>query len=70
VEYELDGQVRSKILGMSIESPDLKGVTGIGEIGVREKIGKRVCVDCSIQGHAGKREGITGMLKVNYGFGG
>jgi outer membrane autotransporter protein len=48
--------------------PSLKGNTGRLELGVTLKPTKSVTVDVDVQGHFGKREGVTGSVKVEYRF--
>jgi outer membrane autotransporter protein len=69
-EHEFDGEVKATINGYNIDSPDLKGDTGIVEIGfsVKPSPTKPVFVDFGIQGYAGQREGVSGSLRVEYKF--
>jgi hypothetical protein len=44
--------------------------TRIGEIGLRVKSpsSRPMSIDFDVQGHSGKREGVTGSFKVEYRF--
>ncbi|MDR1275586.1 MAG: autotransporter domain-containing protein, partial [Candidatus Accumulibacter sp.] len=69
-DREFDGEARATTNGHQIDAPKLKGNTGIGEIGITStpSAGKPLFLDFGIQGYAGKREGVTGSLRVNYFF--
>jgi Autotransporter beta-domain len=67
-EHEFDGDSEATAYGMNIDTPSLKGGTGIGEMGVRMDTllnTGRLSLDLGIQGFVGEREGIgaTGSLK-------
>jgi outer membrane autotransporter protein len=70
VEHEFDGVARAKTYGHSIDSPDLRGGTGIAELGLTLTPSDKLplSIDFGIQGHAGKREGVTGNLQVKFEF--
>jgi outer membrane autotransporter protein len=69
-EYEFDGEARAKAYGYAMETPSLRGGTGIGEIGLAVKASKTMplSVDLGVQGYVGIREGVTGSLQVRYDF--
>jgi outer membrane autotransporter protein len=70
LDYEFDGKSRTRVNGSPIDAPDLKGSTGIGELGVSFKpagIGG-LSVDFGVQAYTGTREGVTGSLQVKYEF--
>jgi hypothetical protein len=69
-EHEFDGKARASIFGARIATPDLKGDTGVVEAGFTLTPGARqpLTLDVGVQGYTGKREGVTGSLKVNYRF--
>jgi hypothetical protein len=69
-EREYGGEAKATTQGHRIDAPTLKGNTGIGEIGITSTptAGKPLYLDFGIQGYAGKREGVTGSLRVNYFF--
>lgn len=68
-EYEFSGEIGAQMHGFSIDSPSLKGGTGVGEIGVSAKTGS-VSADLGLRGYCGKREGFDSMLKLIYHIGG
>ena len=66
-EYEFDGKSRASVYGMDLGAPSLKGGTGVGEIGVTV----RRCAfaaDIGIQGHVGRRDGVTGSVRLRWDF--
>jgi hypothetical protein len=72
-DHESDGEVRARLKeygGAELPSPKMTGGTSMIEVGVlmTPKTRSPLAVDFGIQGHAGKREGITGSLKLNYYF--
>ncbi|MDR1163730.1 MAG: autotransporter domain-containing protein, partial [Candidatus Accumulibacter sp.] len=70
VEREFGGEAKATTNGYRIDAPTLKGNTGIAEVGITATptAGKPLFLDFGIQGYAGKREGVTGSLRVNYFF--
>jgi hypothetical protein len=67
-KHEFDGEAKSSIYGRSIPSSDLKGGTGIGELGLTFTSAKGISVDLGVQGYTGKREGVTGSLQLKFEF--
>jgi outer membrane autotransporter protein len=69
-EHEFDGKIRSTVNNRRINSPDLTGDTGIGELGLSLKPSKDLPLsfDLGVQGYVGKREGVTGSLQVRFEF--
>ena len=69
-EHELDGKARATTNGFGIDAPDLKGGTGIGEIGLTFKPSATtpLSFDLGLQGYVGKREGVTGSLQIKFEF--
>ena len=69
-EYEFDGKAKAQVHGRAIDAPDLKGSTGIGEIGLTLTPSASIPLsfDLGAQGYVGKREGVTGSLKISYEF--
>jgi outer membrane autotransporter protein len=68
-EYEFDGEAEASSYGRSIKAPELKGGTGIGELGLI--IGKAdfpLSLDLGVQGYLGTREGVTGSLQLKFTF--
>ncbi|MDR0672842.1 MAG: autotransporter outer membrane beta-barrel domain-containing protein, partial [Zoogloeaceae bacterium] len=67
-EHEFDGEAKATAYGHEIEAPELKGGTGIGELGVSVKAGKYATVEVGAQGYTGKRDGVTGSVKLKIEF--
>jgi outer membrane autotransporter protein len=69
-EHEFDGEANAKINGRKIDSPDMKGSTGIAEVGlVLTPTGnENLSIDLGIQGYGGKRQGATGSAQLRYAF--
>lgn len=69
-DYEFDGDANGSVHGYRLESPSLKGGTGIFELGVtaRPQDNERLSIDMGINGYVGQREGVAGSVKVNYVF--
>jgi hypothetical protein len=67
-EHELDGKAEASISGFPIDVPELKGGTGIGEIGVSMTAVENLTFDLGVRGFAGAREGVTGVLNLTYNF--
>jgi outer membrane autotransporter protein len=69
-EHEFDGRVRATTNGNRIAAPDLKGCTGIGELGISLKPSQTLPLffDLGVQGYVGKREGVTGSLNIKWEF--
>ncbi|MDR2788464.1 MAG: hypothetical protein LBD06_08945, partial [Candidatus Accumulibacter sp.] len=61
---------RATAHGYEITRPDLKGGTGIGEIGLSMKPSPSLplTIDLGVQGYTGKRDGVTGSFRLNYRF--
>ena len=69
-EYEFDGKVKGSVHGKGITAPDIKGSTGILDVGfkLQPSQNKAMSVDVGLQGYAGKREGLTGNVALKYAF--
>ncbi len=69
-EYEFDGKARATVNGRGIDSPSLKGGTGVGELGISFKpaAGSAFSADLGVQGYTGVREGVTGSVQLKYEF--
>jgi len=76
-EYEFDGEVRARTNGHAMRPGEMKGATGIGELGLKivpafpafpSLSGRPVTAYLSVQGNLGQREGVLGMLRVSYEF--
>ncbi|MDR0870216.1 MAG: autotransporter-associated beta strand repeat-containing protein, partial [Planctomycetaceae bacterium] len=66
-EYEFSGKVAGTSFGLPIASRELRGGTGIGELGLNYVRGAWT-TDFSIRGYAGTREGISGYAGFGYKF--
>ena len=55
---------------LTIGAPDLKGGTGVGELGVTFKPSSDsgFALDLGVQGYVGVREGVTGTLQLKWEF--
>jgi outer membrane autotransporter protein len=69
-EREFDGAVRGYVNGIPLETPTLKGNTGIFELGVRLKPSPDgpLSIELGALGYAGRREGFSGTLNVRLEF--
>jgi outer membrane autotransporter protein len=69
-EHEFDGKARATANGDSIDSLEVKGATGIGELGLTYKPSDAsgFSMDFGAQGYADKREGVSGNLQVKFEF--
>lgn len=70
-EHEFDGEAKVRANGYDTDTSDLKGSTAIGELGLSltsESAGIPLTIDLTVQGFAGKRQGIAGNLMVLYEF--
>jgi hypothetical protein len=69
-EHEFDGKARATAYGYAIDTPSLKGDTGIGELGLVVKPSKGLPLSCDVgvQGYVGERQGVTGSLQIRYEF--
>lgn len=69
-EHEFDSKAEATANGKGVDSPDVKGGTGIGELGLAFKPSEYsgFSVDLGMQGYVGKREGVGGNLQVKFEF--
>lgn len=69
-EHEFDGRARAATNGYDIDAPNLRGDTGIGELGLSltPSVDLPLTVDLGVQGYTGKREGVTGSVQVKFEF--
>ncbi|MDR2455509.1 MAG: autotransporter outer membrane beta-barrel domain-containing protein, partial [Deltaproteobacteria bacterium] len=69
-EHELDGKASAAVFGLPIEAPEMRGGTGVGELGltINPMASGAVNLDLGVEGYVGKRRGVTGSLKVNFEF--
>lgn len=69
-EYEFDGRARATAYGHDLDTPDLTGGTGIGELGVsfRPSAACGLSFDLAGQGHVGMRQGVSGSFQARWEF--
>jgi outer membrane autotransporter protein len=73
-EHEFDGKAKAKVdIGgqrHKIDAPDLKGGTGLLELGltVKPSATQPLTIDFNLKGYAGKREGFIGGVRAEYRF--
>ncbi len=69
-EYEFDGKANASVHGLPIAAPSLKGHTGVAEAAIKitPVKNKDLSFELGAQGHAGKRQGVTGHVAVKYVF--
>lgn len=69
-EHEFNGKARAATNGFDIDAPNLRGDTGIGELGLTwtPSVDLPLSVDLGVQGYTGKREGVSGALQVKWEF--
>jgi hypothetical protein len=77
-EHEFDGRARATLVSalpsgnhrQKIDAPDMKGNTGIVELGFTLAPGKTraLTVDLGIQGYAGQRKGASASARMEYRF--
>lgn len=71
LEREFKGNASGQAYGLAIEQPSLKGNTGIVEAGVSMKPWQSLqalSLDMGLQAYFGKREGLSGSVKLKYAF--
>lgn len=69
-EYEFAGKARASVDGYAIDAPELKGASGMAELGVRYVApgGCGFFADAGVQGYVGRRRGVTGSVKFGWRF--
>jgi outer membrane autotransporter protein len=69
-ERELDGEAKASVRGLAIEPPNMKGDTAIGEMGLSARLTPDgpASLDFGLQGHAGRRRGVSGSLRLKIEF--
>lgn len=69
-EYEFDSKAKGTIHGHNMDTPDIKGGTGIFDAGVSVKPSaiSSFSADVGLQGYAGKREGVSGRVQLKWTF--
>ena len=67
-EYEFGGKLKGSIDGIRIAAPDMRGASGLIELGIVGKTGKGWSAEIAAQGLFGKRRGVGGTVSLNYAF--
>ncbi|MDR1888287.1 MAG: autotransporter outer membrane beta-barrel domain-containing protein [Zoogloeaceae bacterium] len=69
-EHEFDGKAKATAYGEAIDAPELQGNTGMVEAGLTliPAANQLLSIDLGLQGYTGKREGVTGGVRVRYAF--
>ncbi|MDR2366913.1 MAG: autotransporter outer membrane beta-barrel domain-containing protein [Deltaproteobacteria bacterium] len=69
-EHEFDGRADAFVNGLAVESPSMRGGTGMGELGISFTTGEgsRLSVDLGVQAYVGKRQGFSGSLTLRLEF--
>jgi outer membrane autotransporter protein len=69
-EYEFDGETGGTTYGLDMDKPELKGSTGMGELGVtfQPTADSSFTFDLGVQGYTGVREGVSGSFMLKYKF--
>jgi outer membrane autotransporter protein len=70
-EHEFDAEVRAKVYrDYAVTKPEVKGGTGLGEVGLQMKpsASRPLSIDFGLRGYGGKREGVTGSLRMKWEF--
>ena len=69
-DHEFGGKARATADNIPIEAPELKGGAGVGELGLTlaPAKGRPLSLDVGIQGYVGRREGVTGTLRLKIEF--
>ena len=73
-EYEFDGKAKGRVRVVNrvfeLDSPSLKGSTGIFSLGlgIKPQANQGWNVDVGVQGYTGKRKGVGGNVRVKYAF--
>jgi hypothetical protein len=67
-ENEFSGKAEASSHGFRFDVPELKGSTGIGELGLTVLPNERVNLDIGVQGYVGTRKGVSGSVRLNFDF--
>ena len=68
LEHEFDGRLKGRVDGINIAEPDMKGTSGLIELGLTSKASDKWSIEVAAQGLVGKRRGIGGNIAFNYLF--
>ncbi|MDR2351592.1 MAG: autotransporter outer membrane beta-barrel domain-containing protein [Deltaproteobacteria bacterium] len=67
-EYEADARAHATLYVTPLNVPGLKGSTGIAEAGITVSTGTAANIDIGVQGHVGKRKGVSGNVNLKFEF--
>ena len=69
-EHEFDGKANASVHGYKLDTPSIKGDSGIFELGLRFQPGQNqaLSLEAGLQGYVGKREGFSGNVAMKYRF--
>jgi hypothetical protein len=67
-ERGFGGAFKASSRGLAIDAPELRGNTGMGELGLSVSASENLSLDFGLQGYAGARKGFTGSVRVNFTF--
>jgi outer membrane autotransporter protein len=69
-EQEFAGTAKANTNGLAIDAPSIKGGSGMGELGIKFTPGESspFGLDLGLQGYTGKRQGLTGSLRLSFDF--
>lgn len=68
MNHEFRRSLASTLNGVAMGEPNMKGSTGLLELGVSWQAQKAWTFDANLRGMAGKHEGVTGMVTEKYAF--
>jgi hypothetical protein len=67
-ERGLGGRARASVEGLPIDAPELKGGTGIGELGLSVTAAEGLSFELGLRGYAGARRGVSGAFNLTCNF--
>ena len=67
-DHEFKGSQGALVDGDVMDKPEMKGSTGVLELGLTWNVKKAWTFDANIQGMLGQREGVAGMVTAKYTF--
>ncbi|MCL2888505.1 MAG: autotransporter outer membrane beta-barrel domain-containing protein [Elusimicrobia bacterium] len=70
LDYEFNGKAEAAVNGAAVDTPELKGATGVGELGLQAAPSDNLplTLDIGLQGYAGTRQGFSASLQGRYMF--
>jgi hypothetical protein len=67
-ERGFDGRAKASVEGLPVDAPELKGGTGIGELGLSVTAAEGLTFDLGLRGYVGARRGVSGTFNLTYNF--